>query len=173
MNSDGDVLPRDVTVLPHIVIVQLLDPTYDRPLKTWKFTDHSSITIGRSDGLDVEINDAYVSRLHAELVFRDDHWVLVSRGRNGVLVGSRQITEAPIVSEVTFRLGSAGPALRFSTGDITEENSGTLSYTADTNPLLILDETKLREDVAQISADDYFQRLQQKVKTLRHQRRGS
>lgn len=152
------------------VIVQLLDPTYRRPIKTWKFIDRSSLTIGRGDGLDVEISDAYVSRVHAELLLRDDQWVLVSRGRNGVVVGSQTITELPVASEVTFRLGSAGPVLRFNSGTDTEENSATLCFTADTLPIALVNEAKLQEDVAQITSDDYFQKLQQKVKELRRQR---
>ena len=77
----------------------------------------------------------------------------------------------PILGEVSFRLGSAGPILKFSCISApAEATSATLSYTADTNPLLHLDETKLRDEVAQIASDDYFVRLQQKVKELRRNR---
>ncbi len=152
------------------VTVQLLDPTYRRPIKTWKFTDKITITIGRGDDLDVEISDAYVSRVHAELVFRENQWLLVSRGRNGVLVGTQPITELPVAGEVTFRLGSAGPVLRFNNGTDTEENSATFCFTADTMPLALVNEAKLQQEVAQITSDDYFQKLQQKAKELRRHR---
>jgi hypothetical protein len=155
------------------VIVQLLDTTYRKPIKTWKFADKSSITIGRGDNLDVEINDAYVSRVHAELLLRGEQWFLVSRGRNGVVVGTQPITELPIAGEVTFRLGSAGPVMRFNNGADTEENSATLCFSADTLPIALLNEAKLQEEVAQITSDDYFQKLQQKASEMRRQRRGN
>jgi len=111
------------------------------------------------------------ARVHAELTFRDGQWRLVSRGRNGVLVGSQTITEIPVLGDVTFRLGTAGPLLKFNTlAASTEGTSATLSYTADTNPLLHLDETKLQNEVDQIASDEYFVRLQQKVKELRRSR---
>ena len=152
------------------VVVQLLDPTYRRPIKTWKFTDRISITIGRGDDLDVEISDAYVSRIHAELVLRVDQWILVSRGRNGVLVGTQPITELPVAGEVTFRLGSAGPLLRFNNGTDTEENSATFCFAADSIPLALVNEAKVQQEVSQITSDDYFQKLQHKAKELRRQR---
>ncbi|HEY2415410.1 MAG TPA: FHA domain-containing protein [Pirellulaceae bacterium] len=156
--------------LPLDVTIQLLDPAYRRPIKTWKFVDRKSIRIGRGDDVDVEISDAYVSRVHAELLHRDGQWNLISRGRNGVLVGSQTITDLPVRSEVVFRLGSAGPSLRFTPAAIAEAASATLCFEVDSNPLLHLDETKLRDEVAQIANDDYFQKLQQKVKELRQSR---
>jgi pSer/pThr/pTyr-binding forkhead associated (FHA) protein len=155
---------------PREVTVQLLDPSYRRPIKTWKFVDRSVITVGRGDTADVLISDAYVSRVHAELVAREDQWILISRGRNGVMVGSQSITEVPIHGEIAFRLGSAGPALRFSTSAPQEAASATLSYSAESNPLLLLDETKLRDEVEQIVSDEYFQKLQAKVQALRKSR---
>jgi pSer/pThr/pTyr-binding forkhead associated (FHA) protein len=159
-----------ITSAAREVTVQLLDPTYRRPIRTWQFTDQLQITIGRGDDVNVEISDAYVSRVHAELQLRDDQWLLISRGRNGVMVGSQSIVELPVPSEVTFRLGSAGPLLRFSTIAAAESPSATLCFSADANPLLSLDETKLQDEVAAITSDDYFQKLQQKVKTLRRAR---
>jgi pSer/pThr/pTyr-binding forkhead associated (FHA) protein len=170
MNGDDSITPpRELP--PREVTVQLFDPSSRQPVKTWTFDDKPTITIGRGDTADVLISDAYVSRVHAELTYRDNQWILISRGRNGVLVGSQVITETPILGEVSFRLGSAGPILKFSCISApAEATSATLSYTADTNPLLHLDETKLRDEVAQIASDDYFVRLQQKVKELRRNR---
>lgn len=153
------------------VIVQLLDPTYRKPVKTWKFVDRTEISIGREAERDVEISDPYVSRLHAELMFRDDRWTLFARGRNGVVVGTRPITELTINSDVHFRLGPTGPSLRFSTGEAGEDNnSSTLCFDLDTIPVFLLDETKVRDDVGEIATGEYFQNLQQKVSELRRQR---
>jgi pSer/pThr/pTyr-binding forkhead associated (FHA) protein len=167
---NGDNSSAREAPLPLEVTIQLLDPAYRRPVKTWKFVDRKSIRIGRGDDVDVEISDAYVSRVHAELLHRDGQWNLISRGRNGVLVGSQTITELPCSGEIVFRLGSAGPSLRFNTAAVMEAASATLCFTADANPLLHLDETKLQDEVAQIANDDYFQKLQQKVKELRRQK---
>ena len=152
------------------VIVQLLDATYRKPVKTWKFADRTDISIGRDADRDVEISDPYVSRLHAELLFKDDRWTLVSRGRNGVVVGTRPITELTINTDVQFRLGPTGPLLRFSTGAAGEDNSSTLCFDVDTIPVFLLDETKVRDDVGEIATGEYFQNLQQKVSELRRQR---
>ena len=85
-----------LNVPPPEVVVQLYDPARSSPVKTWRFTGRSSLTIGRSDERDVEISDPYVSRLHAELVWRDGKWLLLAHGRNGVLVSSRPVTEFAI-----------------------------------------------------------------------------
>ena len=170
MNGDDSTLIAREAPLPLEVTIQLLDPAYRRTVKTWKFVDRKSIRIGRGDDVDVEISDAYVSRVHAELLHRDGQWNLISRGRNGVQVGSQTITDIPVSGEIIFRLGSAGPSLRFNTATVVEVASATLCFDADSNPLLHLDETKLQDEVAQITNDDYFQKLQQKVKELRRQR---
>jgi hypothetical protein len=158
--------------LPREVIVQLLDPTYRRPVKTWSFRGHTTISIGREAERDVEVSDPYVSRLHAELILKDRAWVLVAKGRNGVIVNARPITELVVDSDVVFRLGAAGPALRFSTAASEEEHSSTLCFDTETMPVAIVDKTRLREDVGEITSGDYFQKLQQKVEELRRQRRG-
>src|SRR3954468_956837 len=106
MNGDNSATPpRELP--PRDVTVQLFDPSSRQPVKTWTFSEQPTITIGRGDTADVLISDAYVSRVHAELAFRDNQWILISRGRNGVLIGSQVITETPILGEVSFRLGSA------------------------------------------------------------------
>jgi pSer/pThr/pTyr-binding forkhead associated (FHA) protein len=158
------------TAPPREVIVQLLDPTYRRPIKSWKFTGKTIITIGRAEDRDIEISDAYVSRLHAELLFKETGWVLISRGRNGVIVGGRPITEIPVETAVQFRLGSEGPTLRFSTGVEEEETSNTLCFETQVVPLFRVDESKVREEVGQIASGDYFQSLQQKAEELRRRR---
>lgn len=155
------------------VIVQLLDPTYRKPVKTWKFADRTLISIGRESDRDVEISDPYVSRLHAELLLTDNRWTLVSRGRNGVLVGTCPITTLIINTDVLFRLGPTGPLLRFSTGLAVEDNSSTLCFDGDTIPVFLLDESRIRDEVGEIATGEYFQDLQQKVSKLRRQRQSS
>jgi hypothetical protein len=152
------------------VLIDLLDPSFEQTIKSWAFADRDLITIGRADDQDVEVGDAYVSRSHARLEFRNDGWVLVSTGRNGVLVESKPITEHVLKGEVKFRLGSSGPCFRFRTSG--ESNSMQTISDFDTLhvPTLHVDERKVTKEVGAIAACDYFQNLQQRARNLRQQR---
>jgi hypothetical protein len=171
----SEVIPSEAVPADDVpeedVIVQLLDAALGRTVKTWKFAGQPKISIGRQPDCDVEISDAYVSRLHAELQFRSGQWSLLSRGKSGVVVRNSQITELPIDSEVTFQLGSSGPVLRFA---VTTEDAAcahTLVFDAHPLPSFALDETRLRDEVVQIADGDYFLRLQAQARDLRAQRR--
>ncbi|HZL88722.1 MAG TPA: FHA domain-containing protein [Pirellulaceae bacterium] len=152
------------------IVIQLLDPTQGGVLKSWKFQERESISIGRASERDVEVVDAYVSRLHAVLERRDGQWVLVSQGRNGVYVEQRPVQELKIPREVTFRLGASGPLLAFRTTTARDENLATL--TLDTLPasLFSVDEVRLEAEVGAIVDQDAFLRLQQQAQNLRRQR---
>ncbi|MEX0978893.1 MAG: FHA domain-containing protein [Pirellulales bacterium] len=152
------------------VVVQLLDHSAGRPVKTWKFAPRPRISIGRDADQDVELSDPFVSRAHAELQWREGAWTLVSRGRHGVLVENQSITEYPIRSEVTFRLGVGGPTLRFTPSIPVDPGSQTLSYDKIPEELLALDEGKLERDVREITDGDYFQQLKEKTDKLRSRR---
>jgi FHA domain len=162
--------PLEISSTPsEEVVVQLLDAALGRTVKSWKFRDRRELSIGRLPERDIEINDPYVSRLHAELHFRDGRWLLISHGLNGVVVRNKQITELAIDSEVTFQLGSAGPVLRFSLEHQDSECGRTLCFDTE-QPAFVLDESKLQDDVGQIAEGDYFQKLQAEAKTLRARR---
>lgn len=158
------------------VYVHLLDAALGRAVKSWKFAGQSEISIGRMPESDVEINDPYVSRVHAQLRYQDGAWLLVARGRNGVVVQNRQITELPLNAEVTFQLGSSGPMLRFcpeqeQQAQSDDSNCGrTLCFDVEPLPVFALDESKLHEEVGQITEGDYFQKLQAQAKSLRERR---
>src|SRR5262245_23205852 len=108
-------MPDDFLPLKEVgpVTVQLLDPGSGRSMKSWRFVGQSRITIGRSPDQDVEISDPYVSRQHASLILREGQWVLVSQGRNGIVVANQLVLEYPVDVDVNFRLGAEGPTLRF------------------------------------------------------------
>ncbi|MDX1947050.1 MAG: FHA domain-containing protein [Pirellulaceae bacterium] len=159
------------------VVVQLFDPTLDRSLKSWNFHEAMQINIGRGEDCDVEISDPYVSRRHARIERRGEEWVLVSLGRNGVLLDGDLITEKSLPAECTFRLGPSGPTIRFrdvagprgtptGSGDIL----ATICFDTTLMPIFELDKQKLNEDVGAIAEGDYFQTLQQKAKLLRQKR---
>lgn len=150
-------------------MVQLLDAALGRPVKTWRFAARQVITIGRLPDRDVEINDPYVSRLHAELRFSAGRWTLISLGQNGIVVQHEQISELAIDAEVAFQLGPKGPRLRFvaqQEGD-ESENGRTLCFDSVEFPEFIVDQSKLLQEVAAIEGDDYFQKLQSQAKSLR------
>jgi hypothetical protein len=149
------------------VVVELLDHSAGRPLKTWKFPARAKISIGRDEQQDVEISDPFVSRQHAELQWHDGEWTLISRGRHGVLVENRLITEYPVRQEVTFRLGTGGPTLRFAPSAPIDAGSQTLSFDKLPEALLAVDKDKLARDVQEIADGDYFQQLQEKTQKLR------
>ena len=152
------------------VEVQLLDPTFGRPLKSWTFQNRAQITIGRAPDQDVEISDPYVSRNHARLGCRHDQWVLVSLGRNGVVVANQLIAEYPVSGDVSFRLGMEGPTMRFRAVAEKAEVRATISFDTLPGPVFQLDRRRLQDAVDEIADGDYFQNLQQRAKQLRGQR---
>jgi pSer/pThr/pTyr-binding forkhead associated (FHA) protein len=152
------------------VLIQLLDHGAGRPVKSWKFAPRPRISIGRDANQDVELSDPFVSRAHAELQWREGVWTLVSRGRHGVLVENRQISEYAIRGEVMFRLGVGGPTLRFTPSIPIDPGSQTLSYDKMPVELLAVDENKLERDVREITDGDYFQQLKEKTEKLRSRR---
>lgn len=153
------------------VEVQLLDPTVGLPIKSWRFTGQSVISIGRMDDCAVEVLDPHVSRLHATLSLCDGKWVLTALGRNGVLVDGHLISEIPVQKEITFRLGPLGPSVRFNVAAEKEDAFlQTLCFDPDTMPFFQLDQSKLQDEVTEIASEDFFQTLQKKAKDLRRQR---
>lgn len=165
--------PDDVPADPdQTVSIELLDPTCEKSVKTWTFTGRSSITIGRGDDQDVEVPDLYVSRTHATLRLRDGRWMLESLGRNGVLIENKLVNNIPLESGGKFRLGSAGPFLRMQTAGKKPEATRTITFDTFPAPLFVLDEAKLREEVTQIEAGDYFQNLQEKARAMRLRRQS-
>jgi hypothetical protein len=152
------------------VVVHLLDPTFGRPVKSWKFTDREMLTIGRNSDRDVEISDPYVSRNHAELHYFGDHWLLVSQGRNGVVIGNQMVKETSVTGSVVFRLGSNGPTLKFETVVARNDNPPTLCFdTALASPveLFQVDQSKVTKEVSEITEGNYFRELQERAKQLR------
>ena len=167
----GELPPTGLVSTPlDEVQVQLCDAALGRPVKIWRFRGRQTISIGRMPESDVEISDLRVSRVHAQLDFRDGKWVLVSCGRHGVVVENRQITELVLDSDVTFQLGSAGPVLRFCRNREDPDCGRTLTLDSELLPVVTLDKSKLHEEVGQIVESDYFQKLQAQARSLRARR---
>ena len=69
--------------------------------------------IGRRDDADVCIDNDFVSRYHAAVVFENGSWQVRDLGSsNGIFVDGRQVRSAEIETSLTFRLGVEGPFVR-------------------------------------------------------------
>jgi len=70
--------------------------------------DKERLTIGRDEGTDIRMNVNAVSRVHAEVGWENDAWVLRDRGsRNGTLVDGRRITAVELEPLNEVRIGDA------------------------------------------------------------------
>jgi membrane-bound lytic murein transglycosylase D len=75
-----------------------------------RFTN--SFRIGRTEECEVCINDDYVSRIHAEVVFENGQWwVRDLNSSNGIYVDGKRVEAAPVSQAITIRLGIEGPEL--------------------------------------------------------------
>jgi len=126
------------------------------------------VVIGRADETDVRIVDPRVSRVHAELHYSPEGWILVSRGRNGVLMDGVQVTDVQLNDRVPFQLGPGGPQLRFRVNGLSSASSATLDN-VDTSLLKMLqiDQQKRDEEVRGITEGALFQQLKKRAGELR------
>lgn len=66
-----------------------------------------AVTIGRQSMRDLRLNDDRVSRLHARLVYRANHWFLEDCGSlNGVFVNSQSVQETMLEPGDLIRIGN-------------------------------------------------------------------
>ena len=76
---------------------------FDKPFK-----------IGRLKDCELSIDNSFVSRAHAEVVFEDGHWSIRDLGSaNGLFLRGERVPSVPIVGLTTVRLGIEGPELKF------------------------------------------------------------
>ncbi len=154
-----------------MVVIEVIDQTSGRPVRSWTFADSYEISIGRSPDCDVEVSDPYVSRTHAQLVFSGNRWVLLSLGKNGVLIRNQMVKEHQMAPAETIRLGVEGPTLRFRQSSSAEAEqpsaNETISFSDDAISAFSLDRQRVQQEVQQVMEGQYFQRLQQMAKELR------
>src|SRR5262249_3103529 len=125
-----------------------------------------------ADDRDVQISDPYVSRNHAELRYIDGGWQLHSLGRNGVLVQDQLVNAHPVTGDITFRLGGDGPALQFQPLVENEEYGQTMFVDVSKPPdTFQLDTKKIEREVTDITSGDYFQKLQDRARQMRKERK--
>ncbi len=149
-------------------ILHLLDSAQGHPVQTWKFSDCAKITIGRAPECDIGIVDPQVSRLHAELVYQNFVWKLISLGRNGTIVDGERIDQLELIDHTVFQLGGTGPTFKFGFGAATVSNLATLDqFDPDTLNFLAVDEQGKAESVREIADGDSFKALQEQSRRLK------
>ena len=73
-----------------------------------------SFRIGRSDACEVIIDNEYVSRIHAEVLFeKGSWWIRDLNSSNGLYLDGHRFERAPIMQPITVRLGIKGPEIFF------------------------------------------------------------
>jgi membrane-bound lytic murein transglycosylase D len=74
----------------------------------------SPFHIGRTNDCEICINNDYVSRMHAEVIFENGQWWIRDlNSSNGIFVGGERVETATISQVLTVRLGIEGPELSF------------------------------------------------------------
>ena len=73
-----------------------------------------SFRIGRLKDCDLPIENSFVSRAHAEVVFEDGKWSIRDLGSaNGIFVQGQRVQLVPLDELTTIRLGVEGPQVKF------------------------------------------------------------
>lgn len=151
------------------VTLQLLDSTLGHPIQIWTFNAAQLIRIGRAEGNDVVVADPLVSRQHAELVYREGRWEVVSQGLHGTLVDGKTVeSRTPLGDGNLIRLGANGPLFEFRQTSL-PSNTNVSTVTLDNSWVkrLRVDEDKRQQEVDAITESDAFKHLQQQAQKLR------
>jgi serine/threonine-protein kinase len=107
-----------------MVILTLLHPQQQTPLKQWRFENESLIRIGRSPDNHVVLEDLLVSRFHVELRRVEPpralpepqqgyQWYLINHSSNGTFVDGYVMSQGDLPNNATLQLAQNGPLLRF------------------------------------------------------------
>jgi pSer/pThr/pTyr-binding forkhead associated (FHA) protein len=148
--------------------LNLLDSAQGHPVQSWRFDHRNRITIGRADDNDLALTDPQVSRLHVELLYRGERWLLLSHGRNGTRIDGVQVTEVELTNHTIFQLGTSGPSFQFLTA---RHSAAGLATVANFDPssldFLVIDEQRKLEEVERITEGDAFRQLLEQSNLLR------
>ena len=152
--------------------LHLLDAASGRIIQTWKFEDEVRITVGRSEENRIQLSDQQVSRQHLELTFENEHWRLISHGRNGTRIEGKDVSQVRLKNQTVFQLGPDGPSFRFDTHDSSAMFMATVdSFLDEGVDHLFIDEERKSEEVNEIVEGDAFRALQEQARKLREQGR--
>ena len=74
------------------------------------FQFRRTFRIGRMEDCEVFVDNDFVSRYHAEIVFESGRWWVRDLGSsNGIYIGAQRVESVPIEHATTIRLGIYGP----------------------------------------------------------------
>jgi len=97
-----------------MVTITFLEPETSKPSKSWKFSEQSTICIGRAPQNDIVLKEYFqVSRQHVELIEINDQWQLVNHGSNGTFVNSVLVEKVQLQDNDLIRLAGNGPLFHF------------------------------------------------------------
>lgn len=105
-----------------MLILTLLDPKHQTPLKQWRFKQESLISIGRAPDNHVVLTNSLVSRRHLELqrtseVVRSTitqtqfHWQLTNYSTNGTFIDGCRVAIGQLSNGCLLQLAQGGPQL--------------------------------------------------------------
>ena len=91
--------------------VLLIDGSRESPREI----SHSPYTVGRMPGSDILLEDAFVSRKHAEILFEDGQFYIVDQGsKHGTFLNGMPVTRHKLSNNDAIHFGKLdGPLLRF------------------------------------------------------------
>ncbi|WP_165230701.1 FHA domain-containing protein [Aquisphaera insulae] len=149
------------------IALYLLESPQSHPLQYWAFEQGHLVRIGRSWDNDVVLSTPYVSRAHAYIHFDSGDWYVTSISEQGILCSSRKFRTLKLLDGLIFRLGPAGPYVKFSDAAVGEANATTLAHEAPGAASMKLDEGRMMQEVDEIIGDPYFKKLKAELGRLR------
>ncbi len=155
------------------VVLYLIESERGTPIQFWTFENDLMIRVGRGADNELIVLNPYVSRTHAYIGARDGRWTVSSLSDQGLFHRSQKLQSLPLYNGCEFRLGPAGPFLRFCQSTVSETTESTLMHLTPNQPMLVLDSKELNREVSDIVESDFFQRLKSSLKELRQPRQPS
>ena len=155
-------------------IVELLDNDFKNSIHSWEVTPGIVCQLGRSPESDIVVQNPFVSRTHAYLVFENEQWLLNSVSQHGIAHNGKIEKTVVLTDGDEFRLSRKGPLLRFRVNpgvqDAQVDTTKTFSEEGLNFLFLPLDEEERDREVAEIEKQDYFSDLKSIASKLKNQR---
>lgn len=117
-----------------MLILTLIDPQQQMPLRQWCFSQESLIRIGRSPENHVVLTEPIVSRHHVDLQRVEttpttlpqlatpaDTWRLINHSANGTFLNGYLVTQSQLPGSGRIQLAHNGPSLQFQVVNATSE----------------------------------------------------
>ncbi len=158
-----------------LATLELLDAQQGVPLQSWPLSGGRTWQIGRAPTSDIVISSPFVSRAHASLQEESGVWRLDVLSDKGVFIGGDAQSMLLLQDGDQFQLARKGPLLRFRLAEsetAAEEDAAqaTVSFDANTMPMLTVDQAQRDDEVQAIAESEYFLEVQRLAESLRKRR---